>query len=93
LFRLPSLMSLALIVLLPHVLGPTPVDQGWEGGCFQTRAPKDLYGGPPILQGEPFLPKAKLTARRRGDNRGNAVIGCTVNLGMQKFCAPQYQCR
>jgi hypothetical protein len=85
LFRLPGLMSLALIVLLPHVLGPTPVGQGWEGGCFQTRAPKDLYGGPPILQREPFLPKVKLTARRGGDNRANAVNGWTVNLGIQRF--------
>jgi hypothetical protein len=36
LFRLPGLMSLRLIVLLPHVLGPTAVGQaGKEGASKQ----------------------------------------------------------
>jgi len=65
----------------------------FQEGASKTRGPKGLYGGPLILQRKPFLPKAKLTAREGRDNRANAVIVWTVNLGIQRFCAPQFQRR
>ena len=66
-------MSLALIVLLPHVLGPTPVGQaGKEGASKQEGLKVSMV--PLILQKEPFLPNTKLAAREGEDNRGKAAI-------------------
>jgi hypothetical protein len=78
-------MSLALIVLLPHVLGPTPVGQAGKEGASEQQGLKVCIGGPLILQKEPFLPNAKLAARETEDNRAKAAIEWTVNLGVQRF--------
>jgi hypothetical protein len=89
--RLPDSVSCACAAAACFWSNP-----GWSGlggGRFQTRWPKGLYGGPLVLQREPFLPKVKLTARGGGDNRANAVIGWTVNLGIRRFWAPQIRYR
>jgi len=56
--------------------------------ALPNKRPKGLYGGPLILQREPFLPKAKLAGEKEWTIGPKTVIERTVNLGIQRFCAP-----